>query len=140
MIKYFTEEEYQKRLKKFEQDYKNHPLFKISDDGSYLTGKFYDAEHWNAIFEPLIIERFETKLEKLQNYKEFRSNGIFIITEMLLYNQLEHFYKILNMENEKYKKDNKRYYNFAILKSLSSGMILYIDFDDCSKNYEIKNN
>lgn len=108
--------------------------------GYYLQGKFCDTSCYRKIFEPLIIESFKIKTEKLQNYKQFNKNGLFIFTEMLLNNSyIKYFYDIFNNLNQQYIENSKIIYDFVILESVSSVFMIYIDMCESKNSKFFKN-
>lgn len=129
---FYTKDERNKKIEKFKKDYnKNNKTicnFVEIDNSISLIGIHSTQEAWRKVFEPLIIKAFEAKIEKLQTYKKFNNNGVFIFTEMFLKEEhLKHFYDVFKQLSENFKKEKKLIYDFIILNSQSNGTILYID-------------
>lgn len=138
-----TEDERNKKIEKFKKDYSKNSKticnFVEIDNSISLIGIHSTQEAWRKVFEPLIIKAFEAKIEKLQTYKKFNNNGIFIFTEMFLKEEhLKHFYDVFKPLSENFKKEKKLIYDFIILNSKSNGTILYIDIKYFNNSKYIK--
>ena len=116
----------------------NHVEIKMYDGRPYVISKCKTNGQQIKIYEDLIFDRYDIKMKKLQNYKIFKTNGLFVFTEMVLTEKLKYYYKVFSKKNKLYRKNNLKVFDFVIMYSFTNKRMFYIDLNDFKKSYIIK--